>query len=75
MGARQGVRARPGPRSAPFLYRVGPEKNRPFFSVRATGSRRSRNTPYAGWRVKGRGEVALVGGVVKYEPAAEAGKA
>jgi dihydroorotase len=29
---------------------------------------KSRNTPYAGWRVRGRAHLVMVGGVVKYEP-------
>ena len=31
---------------------------------------KSRNCPYAGWKVRGRAETVLVGGVVKFERAA-----
>jgi dihydroorotase len=33
---------------------------------------KSRNCPYAGWKVRGRADTVIVGGVVKYERASEA---
>ena len=35
---------------------------------------KSRNCPYAGWKVRGRAETVLVGGVVKFERAASAAR-